>query len=150
MSIKRVFQLIFCIYVLFFFGCAGLTKKDTGTKTASLIEPQMVTKLSDVPIPVGFKLIPESSYFFETSGVRIGLLKYEGKNDPERVVNFYKEQMPLYNWRLLNLVEYGERLMNFDREEESCIISLLPKGKKIMLTISVGPKAQLATKKAVK
>jgi hypothetical protein len=150
MKIKARGWVIFFICVLLLAGCAGLSEKESQTKTAALIEPQTITKLNDVPVPVGFKLIAESSYFFETQGIRIGLLKYEGKNDPDVVVNFYKEQMPMYNWRLLNLVEYGERLMNFDREQESCIISLLPRGKKIAITISVGPKAQVATKKVVK
>lgn len=53
----------------------------------------------------------------------------------------------MYNWELLNIVEFGQRLMNFDRESESCIISLSPKGKSITITISVGPKTQRPAQK---
>jgi hypothetical protein len=54
--------------------------------------------------------------------------------------------MPMYNWNLLNVVEYGERLMNFDRDMETCVISLAPKGNSVTITISVGPKPQIPKK----
>ena len=131
----------FC--ALGFLGCANLSNKnDNLSKNSSLLEPSAALKFNDVPVPAGFKLLPQNSYSFETSGVRVGVLKYQGKASPDQVISFYKEQMPLYNWNLLNIIEYGDRLMNFDREYESCIISLSPKGKNITITISVGPKTQ--------
>lgn len=128
-------------------GCAAITKKDKITSAApAMLEPQAMLKFADVPVPVRFKLLWQDSYAFESGGVRMGVLKYQGKANPEQVVNFYKEQMPMYNWNLLNIVEYGERLMNFDRETETCIISLSPKGNSITMTISLGPKAQIRRK----
>lgn len=133
--------------ILWFLGCAGFsTKEDTPSKTAGLLEPSVTLKFSDVPVPAGFKLLPQSSYSFETSGVRVGVLKYRGKANPDQVITFYKEQMPMYNWNLLNVVEYGERLLNFERENETCIISLLAKGNSIIITASVGPKPQIPKK----
>lgn len=143
MKYRVIFGLL--ISVFFIAGCAGL-KKGNSSSSSGLIEPRMMTKFSDIPVPAGFKALPQLSYSFETSGVRIGLLKYQGKADPEQVVNFYKEQMPMNNWRLLNIIEYGERLLNFDREQETCIITLLSKGKNITITIAIGPKAQSAKK----
>ena len=134
--------------IFFIFGCVGLSKKDASlSKNSSLLEPSAIFKFSDVPIPIGFKALPQSSYFFESSGVRVGVLKYQGKANADQVVNFYKEQMPMYNWALLNVIEYGERLINFERENESCIISLEPKGSTIILTLSLGPKSQILPKK---
>ncbi|MEK6727768.1 MAG: hypothetical protein AABY28_03725 [Candidatus Omnitrophota bacterium] len=140
--------LFFLLSIFFIFGCAGSSKKEDGLlKNSSLLEPSGIFKFSDVPIPIGFKPLPQSSYSFESSGVRVGLLKYQGKVNPDRIVNFYKEQMPMYNWMLLNVVEYGQRLMNFERETETCIISMDPKGSSTILTISLGPKAQILPKK---
>jgi len=128
---------IFCLM-----GCAGMSKRDGASKTSGLLEPSSMLKFSDVPVPASFKLLAEDSYSFESSGVRVGVLKYRGKADPDQVVNFYKEQMPMYNWVFLNVVEYGDRLINFERENETCIISLLPKGSHVTITISLGPKSQ--------
>jgi len=105
-----------------------------------------LAKFADVPVPAGFKILPEESYSFESSGVRVGVLKYRGKANVEQVENFYKEQMPMYNWNFLNVVEYGERLLNFDRESETCIISLLSKGSQVNITITLGPKSQMRKK----
>lgn len=112
-----------------------------------MLEPQAILKFSDVPVPVGLKSLPQESYSFESSGVRVGVLKYRGKANADQVIIFYKEQMPLYNWNLVNIVEYGQRLINFERENETCIITLEPKGNNIALIISLGPKSQISARR---
>ena len=145
MKFVRLFFLIStsCLLATALTGCSTFSdSKDVNSTNPAMLEPQSILKFSDVPVPVGLKNLPAQSYSFESSGVRVGVLKYQGKNNPDQVVNFYKEQMAMYNWELLNVVEFGQRLMNFDRESESCIISLSPKGNSITITISVGPKTQ--------
>jgi hypothetical protein len=137
-------------WVIALCGCAGLSRKDTVPRNESLLEPQTMLKFSDIPTPAGFKLLTQDSYTFESAGIRVGMLKYQGKADVEQVVNFYKDQMPLYNWNLLNAIEYGERLLNFEREQETCIIRLLPKGNNITIAIALGPKGGARPKKADK
>jgi len=133
-------------------GCAGLSNKDKDTtpKNEALLEPQAIIKFSDIPTPVGFKLSPQDSYSFESAGIRVGILRYQGKADVEQVVNFYKDQMPLYNWNLLNTIEYGERLLNFEREQETCIIRILSKGNNITISVALGPKSAAKPKKTNK
>ena len=143
-------SVVCCILTTALMGCSTFSD-NTNAKSASpgALEPQAILKFNDVPIPVGLKSLPAQSYSFESSGVRVGVLKYRGKNNPDQVVNFYKEQMPMYNWNLVNIVEYGQRLMNFERENETCIITLQSIGwGYTMLTVSLGPKSQTAAKKA--
>mgnify|MGYP001560681743 CR=1 FL=1 len=124
-------------------GCANLaTKSSNSTTNPAYLEPKIIARFADVPVPAGFNLIPQDSYSFESSGIRVAALKYQGKSDPDLVVNFYKEQMAIYNWNLLNIVEYGQRMLNFDRENESCIVTLIAKGKAVSILISLGPKSQ--------
>jgi len=142
--------LVFLLIGIFILsGCAMLPKKEEQKMgTGALLEPQTTLRFSDIPVPVGFKSIPQDSYSFESSGVRVGVLKYQGKANPDAVVNFYKEQMAMYSWNLVNIVEYGQRVLNFERENESCIISLFPKGNNVVITISIGPKSQVLPKKS--
>ncbi len=147
MKKKILLLLFFGSFVLWFLGCADIYKKDDLSKTSSLLEPSTIIKFSDVPVPAGFKLLPQGTYSFETSGVRVGVLKYQGKANPDQVISFYKEQMPMYNWNLLNVIEYGDRLMNFERENETCIIALLTKGNSVTITVSLGPRPQISPKK---
>lgn len=149
MKAKMLITVLLVFSVFTFIGCAGFSaKEDAPSKTAGLLEPSSSTKFSDVPVPAGFKLLPQDSYSFETSGLRVAVLKYRGTANPEQLISFYKEQMPMYNWNLLNVVEYGDRLLNFDRENETCIIGLLSKGKAVTITVSLGPKPQIPAKKS--
>jgi len=149
--LKRLFVIALLGYsVIGLCACAGVSKNEPIQKEEASLEPQPKLKFSDIPVPVGFKFLSDESYSFESAGVRVAVLRYQGKADVEQVVNFYKDQMPLYNWNLLNAVEYGQRLLNFDREQESCIISLSPRGKNISITISLGPKSALKPKKSDK
>ena len=145
---KAKINFIICgfAFVILISGCATLFKKDAQTGIPALLEPSMMLKFADLPYPTGFKPLSTDSYTFESQGVRVAVLRYRGKAGADQVVNFYKEQMPMYNWALLNSVEYGERLLNFDRENETCIVSLLPKGSSVTITISVGPKPQARAK----
>lgn len=144
----KIYVLLTTIYFLLttLLGCAMFSKKEAQTAPAGPLQPNAMLKFSDVPTPAGFKLLAKDSYTFENQGVRMGVLKYVGKANPDPVVNFYKEQMPLYNWNLLNVVEYGERLLNFDRENETCIVSVQPKFMSTVITISLGPKSQVPKK----
>jgi len=147
---KRRFLVLLVLFsfILALSGCALLPKKEKQAGNTGFLEPQAVVKFSDIPVPAGFKLLPFNSYSFQSSGVRVCVLKYQGKAGPDQVINFYREQMPMYNWNLLNIVEYGDRMLNFDRDNETCVVSLLPKGKTVLITVSVGPKPQLPKKPA--
>ncbi len=142
-----VISACFCIVLA---GCAMDMQNEKSAINPALLEPQANLKVSDAPVPAGFRLIPQESYSFDAAGVRVSLLKYQGKANIDQVVGFYREQMAMYNWNLLNVVEYGQRLLNFDRENETCIVSLIPKGSSVFVTISIGPKAQQAKSSASK
>jgi len=146
MKHKAIFAFFILLTMFVLFGCVDFPQRDDMSKTPGILEPSTDVKFSDIPVPSGFKLIPQNSYSFESSGIRVGVLRYIGKASADQVVSFYREQMPMYKWSLLNVVEYGDRLMNFERENETCIVSLATKGSSINLTISLGPKPQAVRK----
>ena len=149
----RIFKRKFFLYAIGYLlptlllGCVALPGKSQSGSAQSL-QAQSILKFSDLPVPAGFKILPEDSYSFESSGVRVGLLRYQGKASLDQVVNFYKEQMPMYNWALLNITEYGDCIMNFEREAESCIIGVVARGNKSIISLAFGPKASVLSKKA--
>jgi len=140
---------VFFFLSFFLLGCVEMQKKELPKETLSL-EPATSLKFSDVPVPTGFRFLAENSYLVESGNLRSGLLKFTGKAIGDQIVNFYREQMSMYGWRLLNLVEYGDRILNFEKESESCIITIQPKGSKIDLLISVAPKPSPVEKRIEK
>jgi hypothetical protein len=137
------FTVIGCILTTVLMGCTTISNTQ--------LESQKILKFSDLPIPVGLKPLPQISYSFENAGVRVAVLKYQGKANVDQVINFFKEQMPMYNWNLINIIEYGQRLLNFERENETCIITVQVAGfwnEDALVTISLGPKSQNLARKA--
>ena len=134
---------------LFFLAATGFIFTTTligcSTISDSRLEPQAILKFTDLPVPVGLKPLPQISYSFQNDGVRVAVLKYQGKENLDRVINFYKEQMPMYNWNLINIIEYGQRLLNFEKDNESCIITVQVAGfwnEDALVIISLGPKSK--------
>lgn len=126
-------------------GCATwqhTTSESKPIETKSLAVAQIL-KFDDVPVPFGFTMLEKESFAFQNDLTRVGLLKYAGRANIDQVVNFYKEQMPLNNWEALNIVEYEKRVLNFDKKDESCIVTIERAAVgKTVITIAISPKSR--------
>lgn len=127
-------------------GCATTRERsgDIGEAPKAL-DVAMALKFEDIPVPTGFRVMTNESFTFQNDILRVGILKYSGRANVEQVVNFYKDQMPLYNWRFLNILEYGRRIMNFDREDQTCIVVIEATSFNVFVTITVAPRASRAS-----
>ena len=97
-------------------------------------------RFDDLPVPAGFRLIEDKSFVFQNNATRVALLKYAGRAKTEELISFYERKMLLYNWHLLNVVQYGKSVLNFERGNQSCIVTIEPKTGKRIITISLSPK----------
>ena len=136
--------IIFLIFGFFVFsaGCATTnTNSSSGYSQQGATGMSSILKFEDVPVPAGFRLIDNESFTFQNDRMRVGLLKYAGSPDANRVVAFYKEQMPMYNWDLINVIEYGQRVMNFERSDQTCIVTIQPLSTRTIIAVAVAPKS---------
>lgn len=139
-----VFTSYFLILLLIS-GCATTYEarsydKDSASDTA--LDVASVLRFDDVPVPVGFKILDSESFAFQNDVTRVALLKYAGSRHADQAVWFYKEQMPLYNWSPINIIEYERRILNYEKESESCIVTIESKGRKSIITIAISPKSR--------
>jgi len=105
-------------------------------------QPAETLRFDDVPVPIGFKLIPGASFIADSAGKRAGELRFTGMANIENVVNFYKNQMSIYNWVLLNMFEDGERVLTYERGNESCVIVIKPRGgSRVDISVALAPKS---------
>ena len=121
-------------------GC--LAMRQAGLEPQYL-EPSQKLRFDDIPYPSGFRVLADKSFILESGGVRAGMLKYAGRARVEEVVSFYKSQMPRHNWALLNVLEYGDHMLNFERENESCVITLRARGRRVDIAVSLAPKSPM-------
>ena len=139
-------SLIIISVLLLSAGCATSgTVTDNDIKATKALDVSTALKFVDIPVPSGFKMITAQSFTFENDVLRVGILKYKGRSSGDQVVNFFKNQMTLYNWRFTNMLEYGRRILNFEREDQNCIIVIEPQGMSTFVTITVAPKSGRAT-----
>ena len=133
-------SLILFVFIFCLSGCAGVQRQAPG---AQGLQASAMLRFSDVPYPAGFKILAEKSFILESGKVRAGVLKYTGRGNVEDVVLFYKTRMPTYNWALLNILEYGERMLNFERENEGCVITIKQIGSRVEISVSLAPKSPI-------
>jgi len=99
-------------------------------------------RFNDIPVPAGFKVLENESFAFQNDATRVVLLKYKGARIADQVVQFYKEQMPMYNWNAINIIEYERRILNYEKGSESCIITVESLGRKSEIVIAISPKSR--------
>ena len=143
---KKVYVLFLIIAVLGISGCATTgSRPSSGAEMPKALEVASLLKFQDVPAPRGFKIVPADSFIFDNDLTRFGILRYSGRVNASMVVRFYRDQMPLYNWRFINLMEFNTRIINFDREDQTCTIIVEPRHLSTLVTVSVAPKAARAS-----
>ncbi|MFH1778881.1 MAG: hypothetical protein ABH847_02490 [Candidatus Omnitrophota bacterium] len=133
---------VFILMSVTMMGCATTGYRETSAEIEKSLAVASTLRFDDIPVPSGFLQISNESFIFQSESLRAGVLKYSGKSSPDVVMQFYKEQMSLYNWQLINLIEYGKKQLNYEKTGQSCIITIEGARSKSVLTISVGPKSE--------
>lgn len=127
-------------------GCSSVpSRRITDTGEIITVEKPLgvstVLRFEDVPIPAGFNIVREQSFIYQDASIRVGLLRYSGWAKPNQIVAFLKSQMPLYNWNLINVVEFGDTHMSFVKSDESCTITIEALAAKSLMNIVISPKS---------
>jgi hypothetical protein len=97
-------------------------------------------RFEDIPLPPGMILNRQESFLYETRTTKAGLLVYEGKGEMGELSNFFKQEMPKNDWRLVSNFELQNVMLSFIKEGWSSIIYIVPQGGEAKrLEIRVGP-----------
>lgn len=100
-------------------GCAAPVDADHAVKLVPVASPYD----PGIPVPVGFRLIDESSEDWSSGPTRYLRHRYRGRADKRAVRAFYREQMPLVRWTPISDGNVQGRItMRFQRGQESCTI----------------------------
>lgn len=148
--INKIISLSGVLLFIFLIGCAGLTPQLKPEEEGVFIDkkPGVITeqtstryyRFKDVPAPDNFKLDEAKSFVYETPSLKAGILLYTGTGKRADVVNFYKDEMPLYGWKLVNIFEHQGVDMIFDKEGWNCRINISKSFRTNTIEIKIGPK----------
>ena len=123
-------------------GCGDLLTIRTVKEREPAVTPPIATsyRFEDIPLPPGMNLNRKESFVYETKTTRTGLLVYEGTGEIGKLTNFFKEQMPNYQWRLVSNFELHNVMLTFIKEGWSSVIYILPREDETKrVEIRVGP-----------
>ncbi len=119
-----------------------------GPKEKSLT-PQSQLGASDIPVPTGFDMNEAESEDKSAGGWRYIRHVYEGKEDPQLVRAFYRDQMPMSSskWTLMSdEMQQGKYMLHFQNELETCdiTVSRVKEGwtTKTKLMVEVSPRGR--------
>jgi hypothetical protein len=88
------------------------------------LRPATNVYISDVDVPLGFKLDGKKSYSFVDDQVRRAHLKYTGSASTRKVIRFFLDQMPIRNWKLTSqAANFGTTDLHFVKGSEMCTVS---------------------------
>ncbi|MFA7236147.1 MAG: hypothetical protein WC058_04710 [Phycisphaeraceae bacterium] len=126
--------------LLFFVGCesANTTSSDTTPATGGGddtrrsvtsggvgLVPRSRPPITDIPVPVGFKMAESISRDYESSGSRYIDHTYEGYADKIDADRFYAEQMPLKGWTIRGRqMVRGQYILRFEKGSEFCEVRI--------------------------
>ena len=137
------------IMVFFMFAITGCQYMEQSVKSDQPVAeakatPQMANfQFEDLPIPNNLKIINDDSFVYETNNYRTGIIKYQGEDNFKNVGNFFKGELPKYNWNLVNSIEFKKVMqLIFVKPDWITVIYLEQDGSNVIVTVTIGPKSE--------
>ena len=126
-------------------GCSTTQKaeqwsEETDEKKAEISGPAPIYyDFEDILIPVELSLVKKKSFVYSTRAFTAGVLVFEGRVTSDSLANFFTSSMATDGWVLKSSFRYGRVILNFDKGERSCLISIEESALKTQVEVWVAP-----------
>ncbi|MFH2011160.1 MAG: hypothetical protein ABIJ37_00410 [Pseudomonadota bacterium] len=135
---------VIIIGLILFQGCATLndtssSKEGIDVKLLKSNPLPVYYDFDDVSIPPELTLDKEKSFVYETSALKAGVLVFKGRVEISSLVAFFQQNMAKNDWVFLNSFKYKGYIMNFQKENKSCLITLYDGIIYTKVEVRVGP-----------
>lgn len=115
-------------------------QSETGSATGKDQRAKASYRFTDVPVPSKFKLDRGNSFTYEAGSFKAGIITYNGWSKLDTLVDFYKKEMPAFEWEMVSIFEHNDITIVYSKEGWNCAINLSSSnlgGSKIR--IQIGP-----------
>ena len=113
-------------------GSGSSANNDSTTSGAPVLRtglvPSIQTRFSDVPLPMGIKEDIERTFVYESQSLQIGRLIYTTKSSATEVAQFYIEEAPQHNWKLVNVLRADGTHLTFEKPDKHMMVLVRPLG----------------------
>jgi hypothetical protein len=93
-------------------------------------------RLSDLPVPKGMKFDAQRSHERITPSRRAAYHAYTGNASVLAVIRFYRDQLPISNWKFINeQMDRGVTVLDYEKEDERLAVKVFRKEFKTQLIL---------------
>ena|SRR3989304_800271 len=135
-------MIIILVFISLLASCGGSRQnrhieKKTRSRGSSIDEiRRQEAKLSDIPIPISSQ--PLSEYCTQSATPDEVMLGYHCSLQIDELTQFFTQEMERFGWRYGAQFKGHEQLLNFEKPNRVCSISLRPKNQKTDVVIFMG------------
>jgi hypothetical protein len=122
--VSRRFAAYLILFMLSAWGCGGAREETVGG--------------INVPIPSGMSKSEEKAIELSLPGFGGAQAAYQGKLDPDKVVEFYKKEMPTRGWQPSIGVLSKDGMLSYAKESKSVVVMVGKTKSGTTMTITVG------------
>lgn len=100
-------------------------------------------RIRDLPVPGGYVYDPRHSMIIEYGSTQAGMIRYEGSAPVGDLIEFYRREMPKFDWTLSTMIEREEIRMFFQKTGMICEITIRPAttlSRKSIIQVYYAPK----------
>jgi len=143
--LTRLLQKALVLVVVFFLfsGCGlfegGGAQKERGLEIGLKVADEI--RLPDIPVPKGFRFLKKDSFTYERPApkpLHFARHRYKGRPQVEKVVRFFRDEMPLSGWALKSDTEnFGIRILEFTKARRACKVSITRQGWYTLIVVLV-------------
>jgi len=132
-----VFSLLFLTSTLL--ACATTQKKEESSSASELKPRAGYYDFEDILIPSELTLQKKDSFVYTASRMKVGLLSFKGRVEPDSLAAFFQNNMQKDGWRLISTLKFRQTMLVFLKDERACVITIREKIFTTYLEVWVGP-----------
>lgn len=118
------------LVVLFLFaqwalvGCASTRPMEGGTASSETALRASFSGFEDVLIPSDISVDRKKSQVYSAGKVKVGLLTFKGRVEPDSLADFFQNNLPRNGWKLMTSLKDRDHTLIFLKDDRVCLITI--------------------------
>jgi len=142
----RKLGIIFLLFLLAgILPACAMIKKEGSTSASGQKSRASYYDFADILIPSELTIDKKHSFVYSTSRLKVGILTFKGRVEPDSLAVFFQNNMPRDGWRVISTLKYRETMIVFLKEDLACVITIKENIFTTFLEVRVGPIEQASS-----
>ena len=105
-------------------GCASIRPKEAGSASSETALRASFSGFEDVLIPSDISVDRKKSQVYSAGKVKVGLLTFKGRVEPDSLADFFQNNLPRNGWKLMTNLKDRDQTLIFLKDDRVCMITI--------------------------